>query len=264
MKEFEIIEIVEKQADAIFVVHEKFERRFDEHIHSKGQLSYVEDGIAYVTIDNKQLVVPAKHFIWIPKNVPHRLKVSHSATQLHSIYFHDHNKHTTNFYNAFGIYPANDLVVALIRFTQRWNEENVTKKTDFYELIEGLYHIISEEKENGLNIMLPFSNDAKMIKITDYIQLFYGNNLTVEHMIEKFNMSERTFTRWFKKELGITFMQYLKAVRMMQAIEFLLKTNLSISEIANKVGYDSLPSFSTIFYEYTGKRPYDMRKGFDQ
>ena len=111
--------------------------------------------------------------------------------------------------------------------------------------------------------MLPVSNDSKMIKITDFIQSHFGEHLTVELMTQKFNMSERTFTRWFKKELGITFMQYLKSVRMMQAIDFLLKTNLSISEIANKVGYNSLPSFSTVFFEYTGKRPHDMRKGFD-
>lgn len=263
MNELRTINIVELEPEAIYVVHEKFERKFDKHLHSKGQLSYVEDGIAYVTFENQQLVVPAKHFIWIPKETPHQLKVSHSATQLHSIYFPENKKHKSSFYDQFGIYPANDLIIALIRFTERWNKEFVHKKTPFYELIEGLYHLIAEEKLNRLDIMLPVSNDSKMTKITDFIQSHFGEHLTVELMTQKFNMSERTFTRWFKKELGITFMQYLKSVRMMQAIDFLLKTNLSISEIANKVGYNSLPSFSTIFYEYTGKRPHDMRKGFD-
>lgn len=263
MKEFKTIDIVEQEPQAIYVIHEKFERKFEKHQHSKGQLSYVEDGIAYVTIDQKQLVVPAKHFIWIPENVPHQLRVSHSATQLHSLYFPENIKIKDDFYHHFGIYPANDLIVSLIRFTERWNEEFVTKKTPFYELIKGLYHVLSEVKKDQLSIMLPVSDHLLMVKITQYIQENYGKNLTVEVMTKTFNMSERTFSRWFKKELGITYMQYLKSVRMMQAIEFLVKTNLSISEIANKVGYDSLPSFSTIFYEYTGKRPYDMRKGFD-
>lgn len=263
MIEFNTIAIVEKEPKAIYVVHEKFERKFEKHQHSKGQLSYVEDGIAYVTIDQQQLVVPAKHFIWIPKNTPHQLKVSHSATQLHSIYFPESKKIEDPFYNHFGIYPANTLIISLIRFTERWNKEFVVKKTPFYELIKGLYHVLSEVKSSQLTIMLPVTEHEQMVKMTQYIQENYGKNLTVDVMTDKFNMSERTFSRWFKKELGITFMQYLKSVRMMQAIEFLVKTNLSISEIANKVGYDSLPSFSTIFYEYTGKRPYDMRKGFD-
>lgn len=263
MIEIKTIELVENKPDAIYVVHEKFERKFNTHQHSKGQLSYVEDGVAYVTINQRQLVVPAKHFIWIPKNTPHKLKVSHSATQLHSIYFPENIKIKDSFYKHFGIYPANDLIISLIRFTERWNEEYVTNKTIFYELIKGLYHILSDVKSSKISIMLPVSEHPQIQKITQFIQENYGKNLTVELMTNNFNMSERTFSRWFKKELGITFIQYLKSVRMMQAIEFLLKTNLSISEISNKVGYDSLPSFSTIFYKYTGKRPYDMRKGFN-
>lgn len=83
-------------------------------------------------------------------------------------------------------------------------------------------------------------------------------------MTEKFNMSERTFTRWFKKELGISFVQYLKSVRILNAIELLLKTNLSIAEISNHVGYDSLSSFSNLFFTFTGKRPNEMRRYFEQ
>lgn len=262
MKEHQTIDIVELDPEAVFIVHEKFERNFPKHQHSKGQLSYVEDGIAYVTIENQQFVVPSKHFIWIPKNTPHHLKVSHSATQLHSIYFPDNNKIKHSFYDIFGIYPANELIISLIRFTECWNKEFVHFNSNFYELVYGLYHIIPEVQSDELRIMLPFSDDVKIVKITQYIQENYGKNLNIVFMTQQFNMSERTFTRWFKKELEVTFMQYLKSVRMMHAIEFLLKTNLSISEISNKVGYSSLPSFSNIFHEFTGKRPNEMRKGF--
>lgn len=251
---------VELEKEAVFIVHEKFERTFNKHQHSKGQLSYVEDGIAYISIENQQFVIPAKHFVWIPKNIPHELKVAHSATQLHSIYFPVVTAKEDPFYEQFGIYPANNLIIELIRFTERWNKQSITSKNEFSELLFGLFHILSEEKNKQLSIMLPFSDDAKMIKIINYVEQYYGTNLSIEMMTQHFNMSERTFTRWFKKELGITFKQYVKSVRITKAIEFLLKTNLSISEIANKVGYDSLPSFSKIFHEFTGKRPHEMRK----
>lgn len=55
-------EIDESVEDA-YILHEKFERRYDVHTHERDQLSYVEDGIAYVTFTNEYLVVPARHFL---------------------------------------------------------------------------------------------------------------------------------------------------------------------------------------------------------
>ncbi len=261
MNEYPFIDIVESAPGKVYVVHERFERRFRMHVHSKGQLSYVEDGIAYLTLENAQFVLPAKHFVWIPAQLPHELNVSHSATQLHSLYFPSPEKVLHNFYGTFGIYPANELLIALIRFTERWHAQSVDADAPFYELLYGLYNLLSETDMTPLHLMLPFSEDRNITRITDYIQQHFGDDLTISFMMQRFNMSERTFTRNFKKELGITFMQYLKSVRIMEAISLLLKTNLSISEIANKVGYDSLPSFSRIFRAYTGKGPNEMRKG---
>lgn len=258
------ISIIEQDANGIFIVHEKFERNYDTHYHLKGQLSYVEDGIAYVTIKNQQFIVPARYFIWIPKNVPHKLKVSHSATQLHSIYFPEFLDVTNDFHNEFGIYPATDLIIAIIRFSEKWNKKSVNKTMEYFELIKSLYQIIAEKKESRLALQLPFSENEQVIKVTLFIQGNYDKNLSLEVMTEKFNMSERTFTRWFKKELGISFVQYLKSVRILNAIELLLKTNLSIAEISNHVGYDSLSSFSNLFFTFTGKRPNEMRRYFEQ
>lgn len=261
MNAYPLIDIVESAPDKVYVVHERFERRFRMHSHSKGQLSYVEDGIAYLLLENAQFVLPAKHFVWIPAHLPHELNVSHSATQLHSLYFPPIEKEPHPFYATFGIYPANELLIALIRFTERWHAQPVDAATPFYELLYGLYHLLSETDMKPLHLMLPFSEDSKIKRITGYIQQNFGKDLTISLMTQQFGMSERTFTRSFKKELGITFMQYLKSVRIMEAIALLLKTNLSVSEIANKVGYDSLPSFSRIFRSYTGKGPNEMRRG---
>lgn len=263
MNQYQTIEVVESEKEKIFVIHERFERLYNTHCHSKGQLSYVEDGIAYLTIKNQQFIVPAKYFIWIPSEIPHKLKVSHSATQLHSFYFPKSLGIKNDFYDEFGIYPAGDLIVSIIKFSERWNEEFIDDHTEFYELMKSFYLLISEKKDNNLSLMLPFSEKKHVIKITNYILENYHQNLSLEFMTLKFNMSKRTFTRWFKKELGVSFIQYLKSVRILKSIELLLKTNLSIAEIANNVGYDSLSSFSNLFFQFTGKRPMEMRKYFD-
>jgi AraC-like DNA-binding protein len=47
---------------------------------------------------------------------------------------------------------------------------------------------------------------------------------------------------------------------MIKAIEMLLKTNRSINEIADLVGYDTVGSFSNAFQAFTHSRPSDFRK----
>ncbi|MBL7713767.1 MAG: AraC family transcriptional regulator, partial [Chitinophagaceae bacterium] len=54
--------------------------------------------------------------------------------------------------------------------------------------------------------------------------------------------------------------QYFKTLRMVKAIEMILKTRKPISDIAFLVGYDSIGSFSNAFYLFTHSRPSDFRK----
>lgn len=78
---------IDKASDAVYVMHERSERYIPVHRHTKGQLSYVEGGLAYVHIKNKILVIPARHYFWIPLGMEHILKVGNSATVLRSVFF---------------------------------------------------------------------------------------------------------------------------------------------------------------------------------
>lgn len=249
-------EIDESVEDA-YIIHEKFERRYDVHTHERDQLSYVEDGIAYVTFTNEYLVVPARHFLWIPAGTAHQLKVSHTATQLHSIYF----KHSDGaFYNQSGIYPASLLIIQLIKFTERWNKQFVNFDNEFGVALKTLHDILLLAANNQVKLQLPTSDHIIIEAITQHIQLHYNTNLHIVNLAKLFNMSERSFCRLFKKELNTTFLQYLKTYKVIKAIDFSQHTNWSIEVIANKIGYESLPAFSNIFLEYTGMRPTEMRK----
>lgn len=89
---------IDKHSKSVFVMHEKSEKLIPFHRHTKGQLSYVEGGIAYITTDNKTYVVPARHFFWIPQGMEHLLRIGHSATVLRSLYFYAHDDSTDPFY----------------------------------------------------------------------------------------------------------------------------------------------------------------------
>ena len=89
---------IDTQPDSVFMMHEKSEKLIPLHAHSKGQLSYVEGGIAYVTIDNKTYVIPARHYFWIPKGIWHVVKVGQFATVFRSLYFYGTDDAKDEFY----------------------------------------------------------------------------------------------------------------------------------------------------------------------
>lgn len=260
MRIIDSLDFIDTVPDGVFVTHEKSDKRYPLHQHEKGQLTYVEGGITYVTVDNITYVVPAKYFFWIPKGVPHILKLSHSATVLRSLYFYTHDDAKHPFYAELGIYAASDLVVEMIAYTECWHNQMVNPQTPNFEFLQALKNILPSSINKNMQLQLPFSDHPRIIKITDYLDIHFGQQLTLAAISDKFNLSERSVSRLFQAELQISFLQYLKTVRIVKAIELLVKTEHSISEIANTVGYVTLGAFSNAFYEYTGIRPLEMRQ----
>jgi len=73
------------------------------------------------------------------------------------------------------------------------------------------------------------------------------------------SLSPFHFLRSFRQIIGETPRRYLQRVRINHAKFLLHKTNLSISEVAFQVGYQSLPSFSSLFRTHTGASPSQYR-----
>ena len=72
-------------------------------------------------------------------------------------------------------------------------------------------------------------------------------------------IKQRGFAKLFKKKTGLLISEYLLKCRMERACK-LLKTNMSILNIAMETGFNSSTYFSTLFKKYTGKSPQDYRR----
>lgn len=251
---------IDKQPGSVFVMHEKSEKLIPLHTHKKGQLSYVQGGIAYIIIHSRNYVVPARHFFWIPKGTPHILRVSSSATVLRSLYFYAGDDHEHSFYGRLGIYPASELLIQMINYTERWDGHHVGQRHENFEFLVALKKILPQQHTNALPIVLPITDDERMQKIIKYLERHMGDPISLKTVSVRFALSERSLSRMFQSRLQISFLQYLKTLRMIKAIEMLLKTNKSVHEISYSVGYDTIGSFSNSFFAFTRSRPSDFRK----
>ncbi len=106
-----------------------------------------------------------------------------------------------------------------------------------------------------------FSNN---LTLSDRICRYLSDNIGVpfssENIEKRFYLSYKYMSHLFKKEKGVTMQQYHNSVRMDEACRLLCSTLMSISEIADKLGFSDVLYFSRCFRNYTGKSPSAYRK----
>ena len=94
-----------------------------------------------------------------------------------------------------------------------------------------------------------------------YLSRNYANpNLMLQDVAGEVGMSQSHFSTVFAQETGITFTQYLTALRIGKARELLTATSMRSSEIAFAVGYNDAHYFSYLFKKHTGTTPSEYRK----
>jgi AraC-like DNA-binding protein len=99
-----------------------------------------------------------------------------------------------------------------------------------------------------------------MQPVLEFISNHLFEPLTLSELSKQTGFSERTLTRLFMATMKISFLQYFKLLRMVKAIEMMLQTHKSISEIAYTLGYNNVSAFSNIFYQLTKTRPSEFAK----
>jgi len=110
-----------------------------------------------------------------------------------------------------------------------------------------LLNTIIENSQTNINYDNYDVNNIYIREALIYIGNNYNHNMTVNEIAKHCNISRTHLSRLFKQELGISPSQYLINFRLNKASELLEDNNLSINEIANKVGYSNQFNFSTAF-----------------
>ena len=140
----------------------------------------------------------------------------------------------------------NELEQALEKIAEQIIED---KKTD--QLIKTL-RIYDNGDDSGADKPL-------VAKIKSYIATNRDAKLTREDVANHFHMNADYLNRIFKKDLGLTINEYLVQERIKIAKELLINTNMTISDIANFIGYSNFSYFSKMFKESTGLSPLKFR-----
>ena len=104
--------------------------------------------------------------------------------------------------------------------------------------------------------------------ITRYKQLLNHIDLEYEHItyqnaVQFINMSDAYFSRYFKRQAGMTFSQYLNVVRIEKAVQLLDSApTMKITDVMLRCGFNTIRSFNRVFREVTGFTPTTLPPGY--
>lgn len=96
--------------------------------------------------------------------------------------------------------------------------------------------------------------------VKEYITHHYMNNISLTELADQIHVSRTHLSALFNKEVGCTFPEYLAKYRIHKAQDVMKHTKLSLSKIAELVGYPDYVHFSKTFKKYTGMTPQNFRK----
>ena len=128
------------------------------------------------------------------------------------------------------------------------------------DIIKALNEVILEAVKKD-NINKPSKIDDIIIKAKEYIDANLSDcelslSLTAKHLY----INPSYLSRMFKKEIGISFVEYITKTRMEKAIELLRKGELKVFEIADCIGISDSNYFSTCFKKYFGVSVSEYKK----
>lgn len=99
------------------------------------------------------------------------------------------------------------------------------------------------------------SSDYSVARAQHYMERHFAERITAAELAQLGYMSVSSLNRKFKRETGMTPMQYLLEIRMARAKLLLRRKQLSVTEIAMDCGFGSSSHFCTVFLRETGVTP---------
>ena len=96
-------------------------------------------------------------------------------------------------------------------------------------------------------------------QVLSYIDQNLASDLSESDVADLAGQSITTFSRYFRKHTGMSFVQHVNALRIHRACELLVDTGLSIVDICFRVGYNNVSNFNRQFLAQKGMPPSRFR-----
>ncbi len=161
------------------------------------------------------------------------------------------------------VFDMSPLARALIAECRQWGPDSGRLSPYARRIFETLAAVVQKLAQDPSPCVLPSPSSAELARALAMTEELSHGSPSFEEIARATGQSPRALSRRFATEMGMTWREALRRVRMIRAVEALATSDAPITEIAMSVGYNSLSAFNAAFRDLTGKSPSAYRATFD-
>jgi AraC-like DNA-binding protein len=218
------------------------------HNHPRAQLIYTLTGVMTVVSESGSWVVPTGRAVWMPAGTDHAIRIAGDVTMRTLFVQPDARADLPTHCEVIDVSPfLREAIVAATRipldYTLGGRDHRVM------ELI--LDEIVDAPR---LHLHIPVPRDPRLARLCQSVIADPSLPATLEGLAACIHVSGRTLARMFHRELGMSFGEWLRRMRLILSLPR-LAGGASVLEVALEHGYDSPSAYSAMFRRTLGVSP---------
>lgn len=120
-------------------------------------------------------------------------------------------------------------------------------------------HTLSDATFNNVEISY---NSRRIERAIEYMNQNFQKSITLSEVAKLANMTDVSFSRFFRNRTGITFMDSLLEMRLGHASRLLIDTTQSVAEVAYNCGFNNISNFNRLFKKKKNCTPKEFRENY--
>jgi AraC-like DNA-binding protein len=229
--------------------------RVDPHRHDEHQIVYAGSGFLAVTTDVGTWFAPGTRALWVPAGTVHSHR-AHGHLDMHTLGLPvDENPLGLTAPTVLGVSPLlRELILEYTR-TPRHDRAPTPEVLRLRAVLLDQLRLLPQRP-----VYLPTPTDPRLAAVCDLLHADPAHSGTLADLAARTHTGERTLSRLFRTELGMTFPQWRTQLRLFHALR-MLADDTPVTAVAHRCGWASASAFIDVFRRAYGYTPGAHQKG---
>jgi AraC-like DNA-binding protein len=238
---------------------------FGAHLHNHIELVYMLEGRTKLLVDSKTYIVSeGDAFIIFPNQIHQYQKIDNERYFISIFPTELCPEFQAIFKSKVPVSPVVERASnnkKILPIVDSIVEVNMHKPLYYHTCIKGYLLILLSELFQMMSFENLKSPDANTIKaILNYCADNYTSDIQLETVSEALHISKYYISHLFSQKLHMSFSEYIGTLRISEACRLLKSEEMSITDVAYNVGFNTTRSFNRLFLRYTGMTPRQYKK----
>ncbi|MEH6523537.1 helix-turn-helix transcriptional regulator [Sulfitobacter sp.] len=216
-----------------------------------GQLVLCQSGEIELSGHDGEWIIPAGYMVYVPAARMFRIRVRFPSSGNVIKFCRDEVSWN---HNGCWVGQVQSITSHLSDYALKWSSHKDRTSDQAKAFFVTVGEMVPNWFQHERFMWTPYAENSSIQRVIDFTKQS-GPDISLPEVAAHVGMSERNLRRHMQSELGQSWRDFIRELRMNKAMVLLGKDRKSVTETAFEVGFSSSSAFSSAFMNYVGKTP---------